>query len=135
MKNIIQKTKYALTALVIMTGFSFVFLSPTASARLFDGAKEQACAGAQLSQSASVDCTQDDENRLSTTIGDAVNLLSVIVGIIAVIMIIIGGMRFILSDGDSGKVTSARNTIMYALIGLILVAFAQIIVKFILNRV
>ncbi len=118
-----------------MSGFSLVFLTPVASARLFDGAKQQACAGAELGGSAGADCSTDDENRLSTTIQDGINLVSIVVGIIAVIMIIIGGLRFVLSDGDSGKITTARNTIIYALVGLVLVAFAQVIVKFVLNRV
>ena len=50
-------------------------------------------------------------------------------------MIIYGGMRYITSGGDSGKITSAKNTIIYALIGLVVVALAQFIVKFVLNKV
>jgi len=71
-------------------------------------------------------------NKLVTTI---INVFSVIVGIIAVIMIIVGGFKFITSGGDSGKVTSARNTIIYAIIGLIIVALAQTIARFVLSSV
>jgi hypothetical protein len=56
------------------------------------------------------------------------------VGIIAVIMIVYGGFRYITSGGDATKVTSARNTILYAIIGLIIVALAQFIVKFVLKK-
>jgi len=58
-----------------------------------------------------------------------------IVAVIAVIMIIIGGVRYITSGGDSGNVTNAKNTILYAIIGLVVVALAQILVKFVLNKV
>jgi hypothetical protein len=49
-------------------------------------------------------------------------------------MIIYGGFRYITSGGDSNGVTAAKNTILYAIIGLIIVALAQIIVNFVLNK-
>ena len=61
-------------------------------------------------------------------------MFSAIVGIIAVVMIIVGGIKYITSGGDSGNVTAAKNTILYAVIGLVVVALAQIIVKFVLGR-
>jgi hypothetical protein len=140
MKQIIQKTKYTVALIMIVFGLGLA-LSPNVSAdshekSLFSGAKKEACAGTQLSGDAvDANCTGDDQNRLGETIRKGINFFSVIIGIIAVVMIIIGGFRYIISDGDSGKITVARNTIVYALIGLILVAFAQIIVKFVLTRV
>jgi hypothetical protein len=62
-----------------------------------------------------------------------INIFSWIVGIIAVVMVIVGGFQYVTSGGDSGKVTSAKNTIMYALIGLVIVAMAQVIVQFVLT--
>jgi hypothetical protein len=64
-----------------------------------------------------------------------VNIFSIIVGIVAVIMIVVGGFKYITSGGDSGNITSAKNTIVYAVIGLVIVALAQFIVKFVLNKV
>ncbi len=64
-----------------------------------------------------------------------INILSWVVGIAAVIMIIIGGLRYVLSGGDSTGVNNAKNTILYALIGLVIVAMAQILVRFVLERV
>ncbi len=49
-------------------------------------------------------------------------------------MIIVGGLKYITSGGDSGNITSAKNTILYAIVGLIVVALAQIIVRFVLQR-
>jgi hypothetical protein len=49
-------------------------------------------------------------------------------------MIVVGGFRYVTSAGDSTKVGSAKNTILYALIGLIIVALAQIVVRFVLSK-
>lgn len=76
-----------------------------------------------------------DTNGINSIISMVINVFSVIVGIIAVIMIIWGGLRYITSGGDSGKITNAKNTILYALIGLVIVALAQFIVKFVLGKV
>ena len=64
-----------------------------------------------------------------------INILSIIVGVISVIMIIIGGLRYVTSGGDSNNVSSAKNTIIYALVGLVIVALAQVIVKFVITKV
>jgi hypothetical protein len=74
---------------------------------------------------------QSDFNKYATLI---VNLLSVVIGFVAVVMIIFGGFRYITSGGSSEKVSSAKNTIIYALIGLVIVALAQIIVQFVLHK-
>jgi hypothetical protein len=62
-------------------------------------------------------------------------MFSLVVGVVAVIMIIIAGFKYITSGGDSGNVTSAKNTILYAIIGLVVVALSQFIVKFVLGRI
>lgn len=74
-------------------------------------------------------------NDLYSVIEDIINIFSIVVGVIAVIMIIIGGLKYITSGGDSNSVSSAKNTIIYAIVGLIVVAFAQVIVLFVLDTV
>lgn len=56
-----------------------------------------------------------------------------IVGIIAVVMLIWGGIRYVVSGGDAKKVTDAKNTILYAIIGLIISFLAYAIVRFVVN--
>lgn len=58
-----------------------------------------------------------------------------IIGFISVIMLIWGGLRYILSGGDSKKITDAKNTILYALLGLVIAFFAYAIVHFVLNGI
>lgn len=83
---------------------------------------------------ADCDVTEGATN-LNNVITDIVNIFSVIVGIVSVIMIIYGGFRYVTSGGDSGNVSSAKNTIIYAVIGLVVVALAQFIVQFVLDKV
>lgn len=97
------------------------------------------CTGANLQfteNTSGANCTTTDATeRINNIVHTIVNLLSAIVGIVAVIMIIFGGMRYITSGGNDTSVTSAKNTILYAIIGLIIVALAQIIVKFTLTKI
>ena len=77
----------------------------------------------------------DPSERVNNLIRQIINIFSVIVGIVAVIMIIYGGLKYITSGGDSGRLTSAKHTILYAFIGLIIVALAQFFVRFVLTKV
>jgi hypothetical protein len=76
----------------------------------------------------------DATTKINDIIHTIVNLLSALVGVVAVIMIIVGGFRYITSGGNDTSVTSAKNTILYAIIGLVVVALAQIIVRFTLSK-
>ena len=61
------------------------------------------------------------------------NTVLFIVGVIAVIMLIIGGIKYVISGGDSKKVTDAKNTILYAIIGMVIAVFSYAIVTFVLS--
>ncbi len=74
-------------------------------------------------------------DKVNDTIRLVINVFSLVVGVISVIMIIIGGLKYITSGGESSNVSGAKNTILYAIIGLVVVALAQIIVKFVLDKV
>lgn len=54
-------------------------------------------------------------------------------GVIAVIVIILGGISYMTSQGDAGKVKKGKDTILYGIVGLIIVLMAQVIVTFVLN--
>jgi hypothetical protein len=69
-------------------------------------------------------------NNLAKTV---VNVLSLVVGIVAVVMIIISGFNFITSGGDSQKVSTAKNSLIYAMIGIAIVALSQTLVHFVLD--
>jgi uncharacterized membrane protein YuzA (DUF378 family) len=126
-------TALSLAALAITPA---VLVTTSASAQTAD-VKGGLCSGTDFKLDGSGNCDTGDgdpSSSFSSLITKIVNIFSAIVGIAAVIMIIWGGFKYITSGGDSGKVTSAKNTIIYAIIGLIIVALAQFIVKFVLQK-
>ncbi|MDQ3064759.1 MAG: pilin [bacterium] len=95
------------------------------------------CGGVELDPGVS-DCntaTSEGTTGIQSIVSDIVNILSWVVGVVAVIMIIIGGFKYITSGGNDSNVASAKNTILYAIIGLVIVALAQFIVRFVIGRV
>lgn len=92
-------------------------------------------AGKQIQPKETVESiSAESGSNLSTTVKKILNILSAIVGIVAIIMIIIGGFRYVTSGGKQENITAAKNTITYALIGLVIVALAQVIVHFVLRE-
>lgn len=61
------------------------------------------------------------------------NIMLFMVGILSVIMLIIGGMHYVISGGKKESVTAAKNTILYAIVGLVVSLLAFAIINFILN--
>lgn len=70
----------------------------------------------------------------SGTITTALGIVFGIIGALAVLMIVISGLRYILSDGDAQKVSKAKNGIIYALAGLAIALAAEAIVAFVVGR-
>lgn len=86
-----------------------------------------------------VDCGNTGNTPDSLFEGDSsvfttvVDVLLFVVGAISVIMLIIGGIRYVVSAGNSTAVTGAKSTIMYALIGLVVAFLAYAIVHWVLG--
>lgn len=74
-------------------------------------------------------------DNLMGTLQLVVNVIVGVIGFVAVIMIIMGGISFMTSQGDAGKVSKARNTILYGVVGLIVALLAFAIVNFVLTSV
>ena len=83
------------------------------------------------------DCKDDKGNAIACTLGDqvktVVNILLYMLGAIAVVMIVIGGIRYATSNGESSSIKSAKDTILYAVIGLVVAIMAYAIVNFVLT--
>lgn len=74
-------------------------------------------------------------NGLMNSVKNGINLAIGLVGVIAVVVIIIGGISFITSQGDAPKVTKARNTILYGIVGMVIAILSFAIVNFVLSGV
>jgi uncharacterized membrane protein len=127
MKKLFKKASQVLTgaaaAVTLMAGRAMA-----AESELTNPAQ----AGAEAAKGAGMPSELVGVNGVFTKI---TNTVLYAVGIISVIMLIYGGLRYVISGGDSKKVTDAKNTIMYAIIGLIISILAYAIVNFVINAV
>lgn len=74
------------------------------------------------------------DNIVINTIKKVINIVSYVIGVASLVMIVVGAMKYIVSSGDSQRISSAKNTIAYSLVGLVIAIMAQAIVKFVLVR-
>ena len=77
----------------------------------------------------------DDKNDLVKSITGIINAVIGVLGIVAVIIIIVGGIGYMTSSGDAGKVKKAKDTILYACIGLVVCVIAFAIVNWVIAAV
>ena len=99
-------------------------------------AADLALADAAAEISKGVEASNSGNNKsLNDFLKDIVNIILYILGAIAVIMIVIGGVKYTTSNGDSGSVKSAKDTILYSVIGLVVAIMAYAIVNFVLANI
>jgi len=91
--------------------------------------------GAFTANTTIASCFESGDSSFGFIVRKIINVFSIVVGAVSVIMIIIGGFRYIISGGDSSGVSTAKNTILYAIVGLVIVVFAQVIIRFVLSSV
>ncbi|MDO5452004.1 MAG: hypothetical protein Q4F56_02860 [Candidatus Saccharibacteria bacterium] len=114
---------------------SFVGLGILSSAPVF--AIDDVCSSkASKEVKAAAGCPQyATKGELPNVIINIINGVIAVVGIIAVIFVIIGGIQYMTSSGDAGKIKKAKDTILYALIGLIVCVLSYAIVNFVIVKI
>lgn len=108
--------------------------TPVGANNTTSGSRSQQCVGIQEITGSS--CSSQSATATSSTssfIKNFLTILSWIFGIIVLIMVIISALLFITSGGDANKVKQAKGTLTYALVGVVLVAIAQIIAHWVIN--
>lgn len=129
-----------LKLLILSFSSLFIFAAPLAISATVSAQVDipgNVCTGTQGNLTGSPNgtpCTGTGVSTFDKYVKFALNLLSIIVGIAAVFMIIFAGLRYVTSGGKEEGVKNAKNTILYAIIGLVVVALAQIIVHFVLTE-
>ncbi|MES2971856.1 MAG: hypothetical protein V4702_06050 [Patescibacteria group bacterium] len=127
--------KLLITKFIIALAFIMSIATLLPAVAYAQNAKANVCEGIGIATGGSNDCTDPAGSpSVDSAVKAGINILSIIVGVVSVVMIIIGGFKYIISSGDSGNITGAKNTILYALVGLVIVALAQVIVKFVLTK-
>ncbi len=139
--KLIKKITSAVSALVLVFGLAAVV--PATSSADTNNLQNQVCNGMTTIFTGDPDaggdgaaCTSEagGNGALAKTINNVINLFSMIVGAASVIMIIYGGFKYITSGGNDDNTKDAKNTILYALIGLVIVLVSQTIVKFVFSK-
>lgn len=130
----IQRIKFLITSLT-MSGMIFLPLLIPSAVHAADNASTQLCGGANLSVSNTTTVCTDTSSSINSIIKWVLDIFSIIVGIAAVVMIVVGGLKYTISGGDSSRTAGAKDTILFAIVGLVVVALAQIIVHFVLHNV
>lgn len=127
----IQKIKFYLVSVLSVAVLCGFLGGTTAAFSLFD----KACDG----NGAAAVC-KDSQNAGNPIYGSGgvisvvVDILSLVVGIAAVIVIIVAGIQYMLSTGDPTKTNNSKNAILYAVAGLVIAVFARFIVTFIVGK-
>ena len=121
-----------LAAITVMT-MATVAIAPPAGAVDFLG---DAC---QVAGADSAACNSRDGDRYQIigangVIARAANMIALVAGVAAVILIFIGAFQFITAAGDSGKITAARKTVMFAIVGLVVIALARTVIVFVVSK-
>lgn len=125
--------KKLLIALALISGL--LLLAPAGYASATDVLAPDVCSQAPDSAVCSDKPAPNKKaNPVTDLIAKITLIIAVIAGIIAVIMIIISGFRFIVSGGESQKVAGARNNLLSAIIGLVIIALAGVIFSFVVSR-
>lgn len=124
-----KRIKVLIAAIAVMA-FGALALVPVTSVSALDPADPlgEICTGTTDSQVC--DNKTDNANDL---IGMLVNTLLFVVGALATVMIIVGGIFYIMSNGDAGKVAKAKNTVLYSVIGLVVAFVAYAIINWVVK--
>jgi hypothetical protein len=133
----INKIKSYLLLATVMLTFGAPLVVPIAvsacsniATQVSSGANDAAGSGSDISCSTAPGTSGTDA--IASLATQIVNIFSIVVVAAAVIMIIYSGFRYVTSGGDSGRVGGAKNSLIYAIIGLVIVALAQLIVHYVL---
>ena len=89
----------------------------------------------KFAKAADVDLVGDKDDTLIDNITAILNAIIFVLGLVCVVVMIIGGVNYMTSSGDAGKVKKAKDTILYGLIGLIVCVLAFALVNFVILNI
>ncbi|MGB4762545.1 MAG: hypothetical protein WBP12_04290 [Candidatus Saccharimonas sp.] len=120
--------KLKLLLLAAVTTMSVGFAAVPVAQAACGSAKE--CITSGVDSAGGSGAPTDVDNLIKTI----VNVLLFILGAVSVIMIVVGGFKYVTSQGESSSLTSAKNTILYAVVGLVVAIAAYAIVNFVVEQ-
>ncbi|HEY8999525.1 MAG TPA: hypothetical protein VIM53_04410 [Candidatus Saccharimonadales bacterium] len=121
-------------ACLVAVAVALCFVLVPASPVFAQSAESDICGGID-GATANGSCTSNTSGQgVDSLLATVINVFSAIIAAIAVIMMIYGGFQLVIGGNDPAKVKTGRSTLMYALIGLVVVGMAQFFVKFVLAK-
>lgn len=129
-----KRLKNYLIALAIVMGGGVAGLTPVAQVSASTPAAYVANAADEIQGGINKAGGTDNTTSLPALIKTVINILLFLIGAIAVLAIIIGAIRYVVSGGDSKATGEAKDTILYAVIGLVVAFMAYAIVNFVVSR-
>lgn len=130
-----RTVKKIFLGLVVMIGLLGELMVP-AYAYTCDSGSARVRSGGSSEVGSPTECAQPVEEReLGVSVGQLINVILGILAVVAVLVIVIGGIMYTTSAGDMARVNQARNMIQYALIGLVVALLAWALVNFVLSSV
>ena len=131
MKKIIKLSVLVLVGLFGLTSLSPTIVFAAGSTGYADVCSQDVPQGVKDAAG----CPGNSNSDLPTVIQNILNAIIGVAGVVSVVFIVIGGIQYITSTGDPGKTKKAKDTILYALIGLIICALSFAIVNFTISRI
>ena len=122
-----MKLRAIIISFALVIGLAAVFMDTPALAQVVQGGVP---AGAESARGESQPANLFGQSGMFETI---TNVLLYLIGAISVIMVIVGGLRYVLSGGNSANITAAKNTILYAIVGVIVAILAYAAVNFVIG--
>lgn len=120
---------------IIILGLTASIIAVYSGTPALAASKDEVCSGVGAVSGTGGCTTREGEPTVNSILNTAVNVLSLIVGIVAVIFVIYAGFKYVTAEGDSSKISSAKNTLIYAIVGLVVAGVARPLVQFVLNRI
>lgn len=111
-----------------MMAACLTFISPVSVSA--DSVTDEICKSAGSNRPA----VCDDKTNIDSTVKNTINTIIGIVGLLSVVMIVYGGFLYTSSAGSPDKIKTAKSTILYAIVGLVVAILAFVIVQFVLNQ-
>ncbi|MFZ2545318.1 MAG: pilin [Candidatus Saccharimonadales bacterium] len=137
MKRLLQRI---IASLIIVTGLVMTTVAiPVGALNIY----EKGCSGSSAptvkgatgsSAGGAAICGAKDQDNVPDILKNVVNTILFVLGMVAVIMIVIGGIRYTTSNGEAGSIKGAKDTILYAVVGLVVAILSYAIVNFVLGR-
>lgn len=127
-----KKLRYLFAAAI--SGLLLFTASPALAQPIFATASSRDACNTLEDLNPNADTCDESNGLANRLIKLALNLLSIIAGVIAVLMIIVAGFKYVTAQGDATELSNAKKSLIYALVGLVVVALSQAIVKFVLAR-